>query len=144
MAGGLGLVLACATAGATTAFLLARMGLRARVAKAIVKRPLLEAIDAALRDKGWQVVALLRLSPVPFGVQNYLFGLSAVKASHFIVATALGIIPVTTLYLFVGASGREALERGSPERWAMLAVGVAAAVAVSWSFARAARSRIGL
>jgi uncharacterized membrane protein YdjX (TVP38/TMEM64 family) len=144
VARGLGLVVFSAVTGATLSFLLARLGLRARVAHAIARRPLLEAIDAALREKGWTVVALLRLSPVPFGVQNYLFGLSGVKLAHFIPATALGIVPVTTLYLFVGASGREALERGSPERWALLVAGLAAAILASWIIGRAARARLSL
>jgi uncharacterized membrane protein YdjX (TVP38/TMEM64 family) len=141
---GLVLVVVSAVAGATLSFLLARLGLRARVAHAIVRRPLLDAVDQALREKGWQVVALLRLTPVPFGVQNYLFGLSGVKLAHFIPATAAGIVPVTTLYLFVGASGRDALERGSPERWALLGGGWVAAIVVSWILARAARTRLGL
>ncbi len=142
VAWGLGLVIACAVSGATAAFLLARHGFRARLTHSIVKRPLLDAIDQALRDKGWPVVALLRLSPIPFGIQNYLFGLSGVRIAHFIPATAVGIVPVTTLYLFVGASGREALQSGSPAKWAMLAVGIVATVLASWIVGRAARARL--
>lgn len=144
VARGLGLVVVAAVAGSTLAFLLARFGFRARVAHAIVQRPMLDAVDQALREKGWLVVALLRLTPIPFGVQNYLLGLSGVRLAHFVPATAVGIVPVTTLYLFVGASGRDALERGSPERWALLGAGLVAAIVVSWILGRAAHARLGL
>jgi uncharacterized membrane protein YdjX (TVP38/TMEM64 family) len=141
---GLALVVVSAVAGATLSFLLARWGFRARVSPTIERRPLLDAVDRALQQKGWQVVTLLRLTPIPFGVQNYVLGLSRVKLAHFIPATAAGIVPGTTLYLFVGASGREALENGSPERWALLGGGLAALLVVSWILGKAARARLEL
>ena len=57
------------------------------------ENPRFEAIDAAIREQGWKVVALLRLSPlVPFSLSNYLYGLTAVRFWPYVAASAAGMI----------------------------------------------------
>src|SRR6185295_1888284 len=74
------LVLVSATVAAALAFLAARHLARHRVEGWARKSPRFEAIDAGIREQGWKVVALLRLSPlVPFSLSNYLYGLTAVR-----------------------------------------------------------------
>jgi uncharacterized membrane protein YdjX (TVP38/TMEM64 family) len=74
------LVSLASTTGAALAFLLARSLARERVARLAQHRPMFHAMDQAIGEGGWKVVALLRLSPViPFNVQNYLYGLTPIR-----------------------------------------------------------------
>ena len=76
---GFPVALGSATLGASLAFLVSRHLVRGRVARLIANRPGLRAIDHAVAEEGWRVVALLRLSPlVPFNLQNYACGASSV------------------------------------------------------------------
>ena len=145
MAWGFALVFCTALSSATTAFLLARHVLRERAERAFARHKVLIAVDKAVRMEGWKVVALLRLSPlVPFGVQNYFFGVTSVKLAHFVLATAFGIMPGTLVYLFIGATGRAALGEGGGAKWALAAVGLAATIAASLIVGRAAKKRLGI
>jgi len=106
---GLPLVVASATAGATLAFSIARGALRQKVLAWANKKPILNALNRVIAAEGWKIVGLLRLSPVvPFTLQNYFFGASDIPAAQFVIATLFGIIPGTTLYLYIGILGRAA------------------------------------
>jgi uncharacterized membrane protein YdjX (TVP38/TMEM64 family) len=126
---GLPIALAAATAGASLAFMIARHLARDGVRRIIETRRNLTAIDRAIAAEGWKVVLLLRLSPlVPFNLQNYLFGLTAVRFGSYIAATFVGIAPATSVFVLIGALGGAALDAGDGE-WAFLGVGLAATVA---------------
>jgi uncharacterized membrane protein YdjX (TVP38/TMEM64 family) len=145
MAWGFALVVCTALTSATLAFLLARYVLRERAERIFARHKVLKAVDKAVRKEGWKVVALMRLSPlVPFGVQNYFFGVTSIKASHFVAATAFGIMPGTLVYLFLGATGRAALGEGGAAKWALLGAGLAATVIASLIVGRAAKKRLGI
>lgn len=103
------LVVISASVGAVLAFLLARYAFRERVKVMIQNRPVLRAIDLAVKTDGWKIVGLLRLSPlVPFNLQNYFFGATNVSFAQYTVATFFGIIPGTSLYVYIGTLGRVA------------------------------------
>jgi len=49
-------------------------------------------------------VFLLRLSPVfPFNLLNYSLGLTKVRLSHYILASFIGMLPGTFLYVYLGS-----------------------------------------
>jgi uncharacterized membrane protein YdjX (TVP38/TMEM64 family) len=51
-------------------------------------------------------VLVARLVPLlPFSTLNYAFGLTSVTVRSYVLATAVGIVPGTTLYVMVGAYG---------------------------------------
>ena len=142
---GFALVAVSATTGATVAFLVARYALRERVKKRFDRNALLRTINRALRGAAWKAVLLLRLSPlVPFGIQNYFFGVSRVKLPQYVVGTALGEIPGIVVYLWLGATGRAALGSGSPVQWALLGGGIAATIAAAWLIGRTAKKQLGI
>ena len=139
---GLPLVVVAATIGAALAFLIARYAARRRVQLWLVGRRKLAAIDQAVAEDGWKIVALLRLSPaVPFNLQNYLFGMTAVPFADFVVATFFGIIPGAALFTYIGVLGSEAAEAG-PVRWALFAAGLAATAAAAVLVARKAHAKL--
>ena len=65
----------------------------------------LKKYDKKLSTKGFETVVFLRLVPLfPFDFVNYSSGLSGVKHRDYFIATALGVIPGMTAYIFLGAS----------------------------------------
>src|SRR5919109_2285188 len=136
------LVLVAATTGASLAFLIARHFARDMVERVIEERPQLKAVDKAVNEEGWKVVALLRLSPlVPFNLQNYAFGLTRIRFWPYAAATFAGIIPGTVLYVYFGMIGRAAVSDGSggPLRWILFGAGLAATLTVAILVTRKAR-----
>jgi uncharacterized membrane protein YdjX (TVP38/TMEM64 family) len=136
------------TATAAAAFLIARYVARARVEELARRHEKFGAIDRAIREKGWKVVALLRLSPVvPFSLSNYLYGLTAVGFWPYLLASWVAMLPGTVLYVSLGAAGRAAAGAGkgegrSPWEWALLAAGLVATVVVTVLLSRAARREL--
>lgn len=56
----------------------------------------MQAIEGAIKDEGWKMVMLLRLSPIlPFTALNYALSVTPISAWAYIWASALGIIPGT-------------------------------------------------
>lgn len=137
------------TTAAAIAFLIARHLARDRVERLARKNEKFEAIDRAIAQKGWKVVALLRLSPlVPYTISNYLYGLTGIRFLPYVLASWLGMIPLTVLYVYFGTLGRvavaaagEARER-SPWEWAALGVGLLATVAGAVVLTRMARREL--
>src|SRR2546429_2316094 len=123
-----------ATLGATAAFLVGRYLARDAIARKIAKNEEFATIDRAVADEGWKIVLLTRLSPVfPFTLLNYAFGLTRVKLSHYIVASWLGMIPGTVMYVYLGSLvnvGAGHRQRTTGE-WALYGVGLLATIAVT-------------
>ncbi len=101
------------------------------------------------RVEGWKVVGLLRLSPVvPFTLQNYAFGATDIPVLHFVVPTFFGIIPGTSLYVYIGTLGRAAVtsEDLKTPQLVLFSIGLLATVLVIAFVTRKARhmlNRIG-
>jgi uncharacterized membrane protein YdjX (TVP38/TMEM64 family) len=145
VARGTALVLLAATTAAALAFLLARHAARHRVERWAARDPRFLAIDAAIREQGWKVVALLRLSPlVPFSLSNYLYGLTAVRFWPYVAASGVAMLPGTLLYVSIGAAGRAVAGKGGrdPLEWALLAAGLLATAAATVLVGRAARREL--
>ena len=141
------------TLGAALAFLIARHLARDRVARRFRDSPRFEAIDRAIGAGGWRVVGLLRLSPaVPFGAQNYLYGITRIGFWPCVLTSWAAMLPATILYAQIGHAGRLGIGGGtdgarprSSAEWASLGVGLlasrAAVVYVSALARRAWRDR---
>lgn len=145
---GFGLVLTSlsATTGAACAFLIARYGARRRVARLVQDRPKLRAVDQAVGEGGWKIVALLRLSPVvPFNIQNYFYGLTPIRFWPYVLTSWLAMLPGTFMYVYLGYAGGLAL---SEERqrtigeWVLLGAGLVATVLVTVYVTRLARRKL--
>jgi uncharacterized membrane protein YdjX (TVP38/TMEM64 family) len=138
------LVIVAAATGATLAFLAARYLARDAVLKFVRRHRTLRAVDQAIGEGSWKIVALMRLSPVvPFSLQNYLFGATDIGLKPFALVTFFGIMPGTLLYVYLGAAGQAALSRGlSAEQWAYFGVGFVATAVAVFLIARKARARL--
>ncbi len=139
LAWGFATVSAGSTIGAALAFLIARHLARARVQELAGKNPKFKAIDKAIGDGGWKIIALLRLSPAfPFNLSNYLFGLTAIRFWPYVLTSWLAMMPGTLMYVYLGYAAGEGVgaaagaESGkSLGEWILLGVGLLATVVVT-------------
>jgi len=96
-------------AGATLAFLIARTLGRGFVERRMTNHPKFAAIDRAVAKSGFKIVLLIRLSPIiPFNVTNYLFGLTRVSLFDYVLASWIGMFPMTLTYAYLGYLGQKA------------------------------------
>ncbi len=134
------------TLGASAAFLIARYFARDRVAQLARRRPLFGAIDRAIGEGGWKIVALLRLSPaIPFNIQNYLYGLTPIRFWPYVLTSWLAMLPGTFLYVYLGHVTGAAIGGGRARttgEWAILAVGLVATAVVTLYLTRLARQKL--
>jgi uncharacterized membrane protein YdjX (TVP38/TMEM64 family) len=92
-------------AGAGTAFLVGRYLARENIQTHVAERPKLAALNRAVAEHGFRVAFLARASlVVPANLLNYALAVSTISGRTFILATALGLIPVAAIYAFLGAS----------------------------------------
>jgi len=133
-----------ATCGATAAFLVGRYFARDWVAKKIEANPKFAAIDKAVAAEGWKIVLLTRLSPVfPFVFLNYAFGLTRVSLRDYLLASWIGMMPGTVMFVYLGSLARAAGERTrTPAEWALYGVGLLATVGVTVFVTRIARKAL--
>src|SRR5712671_205864 len=131
-----------ATLGATAAFLVGRYLARDAIARKIEKNEKFATIDRAVADEGWKIVLLTRLSPVfPFTLLNYAFGLTRIRLSHFVLASWIGMMPGTVMYVYLGSLvnlGAGHRQRTTGE-WVLYGAGLLATVAVTVFVTRLAR-----
>jgi uncharacterized membrane protein YdjX (TVP38/TMEM64 family) len=136
------LVSLASTIGATCAFLLGRHLARDWVAKKLERHASFAAIDRAVADEGWRIVFLTRLSPVfPFTLLNYAFGLTRVSLRDYVLASWIGMMPGTVMYVYLGSLARAGVaeRQRTPAEWALYGVGLLATLAVAVIATRIAR-----
>jgi uncharacterized membrane protein YdjX (TVP38/TMEM64 family) len=129
------LVSIASTLAATIAFLVGRYLAREWVARAIATKPDFQAIDEAVGQEGWKIVGLTRLSPLfPFVFLNYAFSVTRVSLQDFVVASWIGMLPGTVMFVYIGSLigditllGTSGRQRTSIE-WTFYLIGLGATV----------------
>jgi len=95
--------------GAAAGYGLSRSFLRQDLADQLKSRPAFKAMDQAIAEEGWKIVFLLRLCPIPFGLANYLYGLTAIPFRPYLITSFLGAIPGLFLFSQLGSAGKAEL-----------------------------------
>jgi uncharacterized membrane protein YdjX (TVP38/TMEM64 family) len=144
-------VSAGATLGASLAFLVARFIAREKIEAIAQRNEKFQRIDNAIGEQGAKLVFLLRLSPViPFNLSNYFYGLTGVKFWPYVLASWIGMIPGTLLYVYIGTAGKaaisataggEAVKHGW-QYWTFMSIGLAATVIVTIWITKVARDAL--
>jgi len=126
------------TLAATASFIIGRYFVREWVAKQIESKPKFKAIDAAVAKEGWKIVGLTRLSPLfPFVFLNYAFGLTQVSLKDYVLASWIGMMPGTIMYVYIGSLAKDIAtlgagnEQTSTIQWVIRIMGFIATVAVT-------------
>lgn len=69
-----------------------------------------EQLSAVIRvvegGSGLKVVALARLTPIPFGLQNAVFSITDVSLANYLVASSVGLLPTQLLNSYLGTTLR--------------------------------------
>jgi uncharacterized membrane protein YdjX (TVP38/TMEM64 family) len=140
--GGSIVVVCGATIAATIAFVLARTVLRKRIERTTAGNAKFAAVDKAIAAEGVKIVFLVRLAAVfPFTIVNYAFGLTGIRLVPYVVATAIGILPGTIAFVYIGAAGA-AVATADRTKLIFTIAGLVVALAVSIFVARIAHAAI--
>eukprot|EP01088_Endostelium_zonatum_P005507 TRINITY_DN1719_c0_g2_i2.p1 TRINITY_DN1719_c0_g2~~TRINITY_DN1719_c0_g2_i2.p1 ORF type:complete len:301 (-),score=52.83 TRINITY_DN1719_c0_g2_i2:35-937(-) len=132
---------------AILSFFIGRYLARDWAERQVEKRPNFKAIDKAVDKHGWYIIFLIRVSPVfPFGLCNYLFGLTQVHFVKYWISSTIGLAPYTIAYTYLGSlmkdladmfnddigddskgsgSHSEADDDGALRQWIMIGIGAA-------------------
>lgn len=91
--------------GATISYLLGQTVLRGWIEQKLKSYPRFRLIDAAVARHGFKIVLLMRLEPIfiPFAMLNYGLGLTRVRLREYVLASFLGMLPATILYVYLGS-----------------------------------------
>ena len=140
------LVSVASTLGATAAFLVGRHLARGWVSRQIEGNVRFKAIDEGVAREGWKIVGLTRLSPVfPFNLLNYAFGVTQVSLRDYVLASWIGMMPGTLMYVYLGSLAGDLATLGvgqrarTPADWTLYITGLLATVAVTVYLTRLAR-----
>ena len=137
------IVIVAATLGSALSFLAARYAFHDKVQAKVEEYPKFKAVNEAIREEGWRVVGLLRLSPaLPFSLQNWFLGITPVGFWPAQIATFFGIMPGTLLYVWIGSLGNAAGEGASTAKYVVFAIGIAATLAVTIIVTKKARAKM--
>lgn len=134
------LVSIAATLGATAAMLVGRYLARDWVQRKLATHPTFNSIDQAVEREGWKIVFLTRLSPAfPFFIVNYLYGLTRVRLRDYVLATWIGIMPGSTLFVYIGSLVSPDAAKNSTAAWIFKGIGLVATVLVTVYLTKIAR-----
>jgi uncharacterized membrane protein YdjX (TVP38/TMEM64 family) len=99
---GVALVVLAANASAVVAFALGR-AYGAELAGAALQHPRLRGVSQRLRANAFEAVLTLRFVFTPYDAVNYLSGALRLPLRAFVVATAIGSLPGTLVFVLFGA-----------------------------------------
>lgn len=150
VAKGMIVVSLASTTTAALALLVARYALRRRIEERAADSPKFNAMDNAIQEGGWRIVALLRMSPaIPFNLQNYFYGITSIRFLPCVLTSWIAMLPGTLLYVYAGYVSVEGLEAAAKQdasittgRWIMLGLGLVATIAVTIYITRLAKRQL--
>ena len=135
--------------GASICFFLGRTLMRSWVEGRVSKNAKFQAIDQAVGSSGFKIVLLTRLSPVfPFNLLNYAYGLTKVRFRDYLLASWIGMLPGTFLYVYLGTTAKDLAAiiadefEGGMGQIILLGAGLLATIVVTVVITRVARKAI--
>ncbi len=139
------------TTAAALAFLIGRYIARDAVREQTRNYPTFNAVDLAIAESGWKIVFMLRLVPLfPFSIGNYLLGLTPVRFWGYVLASWIGMLPGTFVYVYLGNLGRITVEAAAtgaertldPAEWILMIGGGVMALVVIYYITRLVRRKL--
>ncbi|XP_024857654.1 transmembrane protein 64 isoform X1 [Bos indicus x Bos taurus] len=104
---GMGLMVVGVLIGTFIAHVVCKRLLTAWVAARIQSSEKLSAVIRVVEGgSGLKVVALARLTPIPFGLQNAVFSITDLSLPNYLVASSAGLLPTQLLNSYLGTTLR--------------------------------------
>lgn len=135
--------------GVAINFLISRHVARDAIAHRLERSEKFRLIDAAIGREGWKIIALLRFCPLPFGLSNFCYGLTAVPFWPYFFASIVAIVPANLFFVWLGASAHEGVQAlaGSsrprhPMEYVLMFIGLVAAFTALTYISRIAKAAI--
>ncbi|PIN17370.1 hypothetical protein CDL12_09971 [Handroanthus impetiginosus] len=138
-----------ATLGAGSAFLLGRTLGRSFVISKLNDYPQFHAVAIAIQRSGFKIVLLLRLVPLlPFNMLNYLLSVTPVPIVPYLLASWLGMMPITLALVYVGTTLKDLSDvthgwgEFSKTRWAFIVLSLVVSVVLMIIVTRVAKAAL--
>jgi uncharacterized membrane protein YdjX (TVP38/TMEM64 family) len=137
------------TLGIVINFLIARYVARNAIAHRLEKHEKFRLIDQAIGEQGGKIVLLLRFCPIPFGLANFCYGLTAVRFWPYFFASVAGVTPGNLFFTWMGTTANASLSAvlgahraRHPFEYVMMFVGLAAGFIALTYISRIARAAV--
>lgn len=138
-----------ATFGATAAFLLGRTIGRHYVISKLKDYPKFQAVAIAIQRSGFKIVFLLRLVPLlPFNMLNYLLSVTPVGIWEYMMASWLGMMPLTLALVYVGTTLKDLTDvthgwnEISTSKWILIILGFVVSAVLMVCVTKVAKSSL--
>ncbi|TYI92137.1 hypothetical protein E1A91_D02G046600v1 [Gossypium mustelinum] len=138
-----------ATVGAGAAFLLGRTIGRSLVVTRLKDYPQFRLVAIAIQRSGFKIILLLRLAPLlPFSMLNYLLSVTPVSLGEYLLASWLGMVPITLALVYVGTTLKDLSDvthgwnEFSTARWAFLIFGLVVSVVLMICVTKVAKTAL--
>jgi len=128
--------------GVATSLIVCRMFIRDFVHSKLQSEHLKAIIRVVESRRGFKVVVLTRLTPIPFGLQNGLFAITNMSISKCLLASFIGLLPTQALNTYMGSTLRtmeDVVHHNSAGGYLMLTVQVGISGFLMWYVIRRAR-----
>ncbi|MGL5000693.1 MAG: TVP38/TMEM64 family protein [Cetobacterium sp.] len=91
--------------GLSLAFLIARYIARKPIEEKFGQTEAFKKINEGVKNDGWFILATTRLLPVfPFGIQNYVYGLTPISFIQYSLLSTLFILPGTSVFVLLAGA----------------------------------------
>jgi len=135
------------TLGLCTTFLIGRFSIGKLLSQRAGEGQFWRAVDRAVRVEGLKITFLLRITfAIPQNLLTYVLSATPLSLRDFALGSAFGLLPITTFYVYLGASVESAAaliaEGGAakgPLAWAALGLGLVLGLAALIWVSRIAR-----
>ncbi|XP_071721753.1 uncharacterized protein [Rutidosis leptorrhynchoides] len=138
-----------AVLGATAAFLIGRTIGKSYVISKLGDYPQFQAISIAIQKSGFKIALLLRLVPLlPFNMLNYLLSVTPISVSEYMMASWLGMMPITFALVYVGTTLKDLADvthgwsEFSKTRWALVILSFLVSVVLMVVVTKVAKSAL--
>jgi len=93
--------------GAVAAFWTCRKVFADWVTSKLKANPSLVALMTTVEKHSFKICFFVRLSPIPFGIQNSMFAVSKIEFPIYLSATFLGLFPEQLMLVYFGSTAKE-------------------------------------
>lgn len=91
--------------GLSLAFLIARYIARKPIEKKFGNTEVFKKINEGVKKDGWFILATTRLLPIfPFGIQNYVYGLTPIGFLQYSLLSTIFILPGTSVFVLLAGA----------------------------------------